>query len=394
MNFKNLENLDPKGKKVVVRVDFNVPFKPDSNEIADTTRILAAIPTIEHLIKSGGTAILLSHLGRPKGKKDPNLSLKPVAEKLTEILDILDIKVRFCEDFEAVKKVKKGEVAVFENTRFFEGEEKNSKDFSKKLASLGDAFVSDAFGSVHRDHASTVGIAKLIPSYAGFLVEKEVEILNEVIQKPKKPLVLIVGGAKIDTKIGVLKNFIEKADTVLVGGALANTFLHAAGFEVGESLAQKEFINMAQEIMLEAEKHNEKFLIPEDVVVADELGDADDKNPAIAILAESVTSNMKIFDIGPKTREKYSEIIENAGTVVWNGPMGLTEYESFIGGTKAVARSIIKSNSISILGGGDTTEVLERMTMSPEEFTHVSTGGGAMLEFLEGKKLPGLEVLQ
>jgi phosphoglycerate kinase len=391
MKLQTIREADVAYKTILMRVDYNVPL--ENGKVTDDTRIQKSLPTLEYLITEGAKIIIMSHLGRPKGKIVDELRLTPVANHLSKLIDKPVITVESClgeSVEEAVKSLKNGQVLMLENTRFHEEEKKNDSDFAKKLASYADIFVSDAFGTVHRAHASTEGVAHHLPSYAGFLIEKELSALSPLLKKPESPFVLLMGGAKIDTKIGVIKNYLEKADTILLSGGLANTFLHARGFDVGKSLCEKEKKEVAQEIMMVAEKTNCELLMPEDVIVADEINDN-----AVTADAEitGVEGDMQILDIGEKSLKKYIEILKKAKTIIWNGPLGLYEKEPFENGTREVAKALAEVDGQTYLGGGDTIDAIKRFDVSPESFTHISTGGGAMLEFLEGKELPGLKVL-
>jgi phosphoglycerate kinase len=390
---KTLHHVDVKGKRVLVRVDFNVPLD-ESGKVTDTTRLEAALPTIQHLLDDGARVILKSHLGRPDpDNPDPKLKMDEVAIAFSELLGRPVKKMDECVGSEVKKTamaLKDGEVMMLENTRFYHEEKKNDLKFSKELADLGEVFVNDAFGTAHRAHASTHGVTEHLPSHAGFLLQKEIEVLHPLLADLGGPLVLIVGGAKIDTKIGILQNFMEKADIFLVGGGLANTFLYSAGFDVGDSLCQEDKRGLAQEIMLEAEKYDEKFFLPEDVVVASEISDTAE---TLVLPAEDVTGDMKILDIGARTIDKYIAAIEEAGIVVWNGPMGLYEKTPFARGTREIAKAVARTKATTILGGGDTIDAIKRFGHDFIDFDHVSTGGGAMLEFLEGKVLPGIEAV-
>lgn len=387
------------GKRVLVRVDFNVPME-DDGRITDTTRLEESLPTVRHLIKEGAKVILMSHLGRPKTgaslKENAEFTLKLVAVAFSKLLKK---PVAFAEDCvgpkaeKAVRSLKNGEVILLENTRFHEGEEKNDPNFTKQLAALGEIFVSDAFGTVHRAHGSTVGVAAHLPSFAGLLLEKEIRALTPLLKGPAHPVVLIVGGAKIDTKIGVLKNFLNKADTFIIGGGLANTFLAGEGYDVGASLYEKDKVELAQEIMLESEKDKEAFLLPQDAVVADEVKEDAE---VLDIPVEDVELDMRILDIGRLTTGRYVEAIGRAKTIIWNGPVGLYEMKPFERGTREIAKAVAaatKKGAVTVLGGGDTIDAIKKFGHSPSEFTHVSTGGGAMLEFLESKTLPGIAAL-
>lgn len=390
---KTLHGIEVKGKRVLVRVDFNVPLDENGN-VTDQTRLLEALPTIRHLLNEGARVILKSHLGRPDpDTPDPKLKMDKVAGEFSKILGQPVKKLDGCVGQEIKKTVmamKNGEVLMLENTRFYHEEKKNDLKFCKELAELGDIFVNDAFGTAHRTHATTFGITKHLPSYAGFLLQKEIEALDPLLEGLSGPMVLIMGGAKIDTKIGILKNFMEKADIFLVGGGLANTFLKASGYDIGASLCQDDKIDVAREIMLESEKYGEKFLLPDDVVVASEISDSAE---TLVVPIEDVEGDMKILDIGPETIERYRFAIERAEIVVWNGPIGLYEKEPFARGTREIAKAVAQTKATTILGGGDTIDAIKKFGHYFSSFDHVSTGGGAMLEFLEGKVLPGIEAV-
>ncbi|PIQ78750.1 phosphoglycerate kinase [Candidatus Peregrinibacteria bacterium CG11_big_fil_rev_8_21_14_0_20_41_10] len=389
MALKTLDQADLTNKTVLVRVDFNVPIQ--NGNVADTSRIEAVKPTIEYLLQHNCKIILCSHLGRPEGNKNPEFSLKQIVSSASKILGH---PIGFCAEpqTELVKNaLVKNQIILLENTRYYPGEEANDKTFAQQLASLANVYVNDAFGASHRAHASTEGVTKFLPSYAGKLVEAEINALSKIREgSPKPPFTFVIGGAKIDTKIGILKNFIDKADNILIGGALANTFLAAAGFNVAESKVETDKTAIAQEIMLLAEKHHGRLLIPVDVIVADEVSNT---TLTINIPVEDVLGNMKILDIGNKTIETYSEIIKNSATVVWNGPMGLYELEPFQNGTKMIAEAIANSPCKSYVGGGDSVDALAKLNVDQTKFTHISTGGGAMIEYIEGNKMPGLEPL-
>ena len=389
---KTLHDLDPKDKRVLVRVDFNVPM--DKNrEITDDTRIKAALPTIEYLAERCAKVIIMSHRGRPKGQRVDDLRLDKVAARLASLTKFPVSDVHDCigPDVEAaVSSMEPGEILLLENTRFHHGEEMNDAEFTKQIAKLGDAFVSDAFGAVHRAHATTAGLADFLPAYAGLLLEREIEVLSSILKAPKKPVVLIMGGAKIYTKIGILKNFIDKGDAFLIGGGLANTFLYAAGYNVGESLYESAKRDIAFEIMLEAEKEMDQFILPTDAVVASQ---ASETAETLTIPVSDLEGDMKIFDIGKETITRFCDIIARAGTVIWNGPVGLYEMAPFSEGTRRIAEAVADCEGTTIIGGGDTIDAINKFGIALERFTHISTGGGAMLELLEGKKLPGIEVL-
>jgi len=386
-NKKMVTDLDVKGKKVLVRVDFNVPIS--EGKVGDDTRIQAALPTINYLLENGAAVILCSHLGRPAGKPDPEFSLKPVAAYLDTLLDA---RVKFAEDCigeiaqAAANDLEPGQVLVLENTRFHVGEKKNDPEMAKELASLADLYVNDAFGSAHRAHASTAGVAEFLPAAAGFLLEKEIKYLGDAIADPDRPFVAILGGAKISDKIGVIDNLIKKADRILIGGGMANTFFKAQGFAMADSLVEDEVLDTAKELL---DLAGEKLVLPVDVVIADDFdADAADKIMDVG----DVPAGWRILDIGPRTVNAFSDIINEAGTVVWNGPMGVFEFEKFAEGTFEVAKAIAESDATGIIGGGDSASAVKKSGLAGK-ITHISTGGGASLEMLEGKTLPGLAAL-
>ncbi len=386
-----LADADLKGKRVLLRADLNVPMQ--DGEIQDDTRLQAVLPTLRYLLEQDCSVVIMVHFGRPKGKVVDELRVDPITKALGALLGKDVAKLDDCVGDEVesfVKNMKNGEVVMLENTRFHAEEKANDEGFAKKLAGLGEVFVNDAFGAVHRAHASTAGVAAHLPSYAGLLVEKEVEVLSGILESPKKPVCLVMGGAKIDTKIGILREFVDKADYFLIGGALANTFLAAEGYEVGKSLYQEDKLDVAREFLMSAEAKEKLVYLPTDVVVADEISaDAE----ALDVKLEGVTSEMRILDLGVLTRETFVKSIAEAGTIIWNGPMGLYEYSQFEGGSKVVAEAIAESDAVSVLGGGDSIDAINNFEIDHGEFTHISTGGGAMLEFLEGKELPGLQLL-
>lgn len=386
-NKKMVTDLDVEGKKVIVRVDFNVPIK--DGKITDDTRIRAALPTIEYLLDHGAAVILMSHLGRPKTKDDLQFSLRPVAEHLGTLISA---PVKFAEDCrgevarQAAASLMPGEVLVLENTRFHKEETKNDPEMSKELASLADLFVNDAFGSAHRAHASTVGIADYLPAAAGFLMEKEIKYLGNAIADPVRPFVAILGGAKISDKIGVIENLLKTADKILIGGGMANTFLKAQGYEMADSLVETDVLETASDLLSKA---NGKILLPVDMV----LGDAFDAEAELKTLPlGDVPAGWRLLDVGPETVKLFSGVIKDAGTVVWNGPMGVFEFPRFAQGTFEVARAVADSDAVSIIGGGDSVSAINQSGLS-DQITHISTGGGASLEMLEGLELPGLAVL-
>lgn len=387
-NKKNITDIDVKGKKVLVRVDFNVPIK--EGKIKDDTRMTAALPTINYLLDHGAAVILFSHLGRPKDEPEPQFSLAPVAKHLATLIPN---KVNFAEDCigevaeAASARLQPGEVLVLENTRFYKAEKKNDPEMAMKFAKLADIYVNDAFGSAHRAHASTEGIAYYLPAVAGFLMEKEIRYLGQAIADPARPFVAILGGAKISDKIGVIDNLLQKADAVLIGGGMANTFLKAQGFEMADSLVEEEAVQTAKELLV---KGGDKLHLPVDLV----LGNAFDNDAEIKVtVVENVPAGWRVLDIGPASVEKYAKVISGAGTVVWNGPMGVFEMPKFAKGTFGVAEAVAASEAVSIIGGGDSVSAINQSGLS-EKVTHISTGGGASLEMLEGKILPGLAALQ
>ncbi len=386
-NKKMVTDLDVNGKKVIVRVDFNVPIK--EGVIKDDTRITAALPTINYLLEQGAAVILMSHLGRPKTKEDLQFSLRPVAEHLATLIDA---PVKFAEDCrgEAAKTaadaLQPGEVLVLENTRFYPQESKNDPEMSKDLASLADLYVNDAFGSAHRAHASTAGIADHLPAAAGFLMEKEIKYLGNAIADPVRPFVAILGGAKISDKIGVIENLLKTADNILIGGGMANTFLKAQGYDMADSLVEEEVLDTAKDLLSRAFG---KILLPVDMVLANAF-DAEAELKTLPL--GDVPAGWRVLDIGPETAKLFAKVIADAGTVVWNGPMGVFEFPRFAVGTFEVAKAVAESQAVSIIGGGDSVSAINQSGLS-EKITHISTGGGASLEMLEGLELPGLAVL-
>ncbi|MPM40655.1 Phosphoglycerate kinase [bioreactor metagenome] len=385
---KTIRDIDVKGKKVLVRVDFNVPLKDGG--VGDDTRIRAALPTIQYLLDNGAAVILCSHLGRPKGGPDPKYSMKPVAEYLS---GLLKKPVAFAADCigpdadAAAKVLKPGDVLLLENTRFHPEEEKNDMGMAKQLASLADLFVNDAFGTAHRAHASTEGVTHFLPGVAGFLLEKEIKYLGQAVAEPKRPFVTIMGGAKISDKIGVIKNLLSKADAILIGGGMANTFFKAEGYPVADSLVEDEALETAKELL---NIGGSKLRLPVDVVLGDKF-DAEAATKTIPV--GSIPDGWRILDIGPETIKAYGKVIEAAGTVVWNGPMGVFEFPKFAVGTYGIAKEVAASNAISIIGGGDSVAAIQESGLS-DKITHISTGGGASLEMLEGLELPGVAALQ
>lgn len=392
MKLNSIKDSSFQGKTVVVRFDYNVPL--DNKTVQDDTRIRASLPTLKYLVNQGAKIIITSHLGRPKGKIQEDMRLTPVAKHLSQLIDKPVVKVDSCigQDVDrAIEALGFGDILMLENTRFHKEEKENDTAFAKKLASYGDVFVNDAFGTAHRAHASTEGIAHHLPAYAGLLMEKEIKALSPLLDKVERPFVLLLGGAKIDTKIGVIKAYIKKADTILLGGGLANTFVYARGYDVGESLCEKDKMELAQELIMEAEKEGCDIVTPGGMIVADEIGD-DVVTADMEITG--VEGAMKMLDIGERSTNKYIRILKEAQTIIWNGPVGLYEKKPFENGTKRIAQALSTVKGKTYLGGGDTLDALKKFSIDHESFSHVSTGGGAMLEFLEGKELPGLTVLK
>ena len=390
MNKKTVKDIDASGKRVLVRVDFNVP-QDESGSITDDTRIKAALPTIRYLIDRNAKLILVSHLGRPKGVTE-KLRMDPIAKRLSELLGkpVKKVDDVIGPDVEAaVNALSPGDVVLLENVRFHAEEEANDPGFAKKLASLADIYVNDAFGTAHRAHASTEGVAHYLPAVSGFLMQKEIDYLSKAIAHPDRPYLAVLGGAKVADKIPVIENLIDKVDVLLIGGGMAYTFLKAKGYEVGKSLLDESSLGLVKEQMDKAAAKGVKLELPDDVLVADRLApDADTKiAPASAIPADWIG-----LDIGPKTCDRFRRYILEAGTVVWNGPMGVFEMEPFAGGTRAVAQAMADSGAVTIVGGGDSAAAVEQMGFA-DKMSHVSTGGGASLEFLEGKQLPGVVAL-
>jgi phosphoglycerate kinase len=394
MNKLTIRDLDAAGKRVFVRVDFNVPL--EDGKITDDSRIVAALPTIKALLAQGAIVILASHLGRPDGKVLDSMRLRPVAERLSQLLKMPvpvtgDALGAGTED--AIKRLKPGEIILLENLRFHAEEEKNDPDFAKALASYADVYVNDAFGTAHRAHASTEGIARLLPSYAGLLMEKEIEFLGKLMENPERPFAAIIGGAKVSGKIKVLRNLVDKVDVLVIGGGMANTFLLAQGKSVGKSLAEPDRIEDAKAIMASAEKHGTKIVLPTDVVVAKEVTRGSEYK---TLPADKVPASWNIVDIGKLSLEAMRKALEPARTVFWNGPLGVFEIPTFAVGTREIARFLAgraQAGATVVVGGGDSVAAVEQQGLA-DKMTHISTGGGASLEFLEGKELPGVAVLQ
>jgi phosphoglycerate kinase len=395
MNKLSIDNLDLKGKRVLVRVDFNVPLD-ENQKITDDIRITSAIPTIKKIINDGGKAILMSHLGRPKGQVKAEFSLKPVAVRLAELLDM---DVKFVDDCvgeqvkSVVSKLNDGDVLLLENLRFHKAETDNDEEFSKQLAELGDVYVNDAFGSAHRAHASTEGVTKFISqSASGYLMQKELDYLGKAISDPVRPFTAILGGAKISGKIDVIENLLPKVDNLIIGGGMAYTFFKAMGYEIGTSLLEEEKIEMAKEILEKAKNSKAKLFLPKDVKITAEFKD----EPAEAVVAvNEIPADKMALDIGEKTIEEFKAIVVSSKTVVWNGPMGVFEFDNYAGGTNAIAEALVEATSngaVTVIGGGDSAAAIKKAGLD-DKVSHVSTGGGASLEFLEGKILPGVEAL-
>lgn len=393
LNKKTLKDMDVNGKKVLVRVDYNVPMDSDG-EITDDIRIRSSLPTVEYLLENGAAVILMSHLGRPKGEPKKEFSMLPVANKLSELMKR---EVIFADDDNVVSdKVREmaaglnsGDVMLLQNTRFRKEEEKNEESFAKELASLAELYINDAFGTSHRAHASNVGVSNHLPSALGFLVEKEVSIMGKALDDPERPFVAILGGAKVSDKIGVIENLLTKVDAIIIGGGMAFTFLRAKGYEVGKSLLEEDKVELAKELIHKAKESGVALVLPVDVVVADEF-----KNDTIfkTVSADKIPSDMMGLDIGQETVELFESVIKEAKTVVWNGPMGVFEMDNFNKGTYAIARAMVESGAITIVGGGDSASAVEKAGLA-DKITHVSTGGGASLELLEGKVLPGINAI-
>ncbi|MCA1033798.1 MULTISPECIES: phosphoglycerate kinase [Bacillaceae] len=391
MNKKSVKDIDLKGKRVFCRVDFNVPMKDGS--ITDETRITAALPTIQYLTEQGAKVILASHLGRPKGQAVEELRLTPVAKRLSELLgkDVKKADEAYGEAVQGlVSEMAEGDVLLLENVRFYPGEEKNDPELAKAFAELADVYVNDAFGAAHRAHASTEGIAHHLPAVSGLLMEKELDVLGKAMSNPERPFTAIVGGAKVKDKIGVIENLLDKVDNLIIGGGLAYTFVKAQGHEIGKSLLEEDKIDLANSFMKKAEEKGVKFYMPVDVLVADDFSeDANIKEVSI----EEIPSDWEALDIGPKTRAIYQDVIKSSKLVIWNGPMGVFELNAFAGGTKAVAEALAESqDTYSVIGGGDSAAAVEKFDLA-DKMSHISTGGGASLEFIEGKELPGVTAL-
>ena len=392
MNKKTVKDIDLKGKKVFVRCDFNVPMDENQN-ITDNTRIVAALPTIKYLLEQNCKIILASHLGRPKGEVKPEFSLKPVAKELSRLLDKEVIMAKDVVGEDATSKAKAlqpGQILLLENVRFHREETDNDPEFSKKLASMAEIFVNDAFGAAHRAHSSTVGVASYLPAVSGLFIEKELQFLGNALNNPERPFVAILGGAKVSDKIGVIDSLLEKVDTLMIGGGMAYTFFKAQGYEVGNSICEVDKLDLAKEAMAKAKERGVKLMLPVDTKVGKEF--KPDTESKVVAWTE-IPEGWEGFDVGPKTIEMFKEELQKAKTVVWNGPLGLFEFDQFAIGTNEIAETLSKIDATTIIGGGDSAAAVRKAGLQ-DKMTHISTGGGASLEFLEGKKLPGIECLQ
>ena len=391
MNKKTIEDIDVSGKRVLVRCDFNVPL--DGTKITDETRIVAALPTIKYLLDHNAAVILCSHLGRPKGEFNMKYSLAPVAERLSEKLDkkvVLAKDVIGPDAQKCVSEMKPGDVVLLENVRFHKEEEKNDPEFAKKLASFAEIYVNDAFGTAHRAHASTEGVAHYLPAVAGFLIGKELDVMGKALENPARPFVAILGGAKVSDKIGVITNLLEKVDTLIIGGGMSYTFQKALGGSIGKSLCEEDKIDLAREMLEKAKEKGVRILLPVDNICGQEFSN---DTMRITVHSKQIPDGWEGMDIGPQTQALFAAEIANAATVVWNGPMGVFEFPNFADGTRAIAQALADNrNCVSIIGGGDSAAAVEQMGYA-DKMTHISTGGGASLEFLEGKELPGVAAL-
>ena len=391
MNKKTVRDIDVSNKRVLVRCDFNVPLD-ENGKITDNRRIVGALDTIKYLLEKNAKVILCSHLGRPKGEVKKEFSLKPVAEELSRLLNK---EVNLADDIigesarKLVSNMKNGDIVLLENVRFDAREEKNDEEFSKELSSLAEIFVNDAFGTAHRAHSSTAGIANFLPAVSGFLIEKELNFLGSKLENPARPFVAILGGKKVSDKIGVINNLLEKVDTILIGGAMAYTFLKSQGYNVGDSICELDKLDLARELLEKAKQKNVKFILPVDTKLGKEFkADTESKT----VLCTEIPDGWSGFDIGDKAIEEYKNELKNAKTVIWNGPIGLCEFDKFSIGTSEIAKCLAELDAVTIIGGGDSAAAIEKLGLA-DKMTHISTGGGASLEFLEGKKLPGIECL-
>lgn len=391
MNKKTVRDIDVKGKKVLVRCDFNVPMD-ENQKITDNVRIVAALPTIKYLLENDCAIILCSHLGRPKGEFKAEYSLNPVAEELRKLLgkEVIMAKDVIGEDAkEKAKNLQKGQIMLLENVRFHKEETDNDSDFAKELANMAEIYVNDAFGAAHRAHASTAGVAEFLPAVSGFLIEKELKFLGNAISNPERPFVAILGGAKVSDKIGVIDNLLEKVDTLIIGGGMAYTFFKAQGYEVGNSICELDKLDLAKNLMQKAEEKGVKLMLPIDTKIGKEYEpDTESKT----VKCSEIPENWEGFDIGEETIKLFIKELKNAKTVVWNGPLGLFEFDQFAIGTNEIAKALANIDCTTIIGGGDSAAAVKKVGLE-DKMTHISTGGGASLEFLEGKKLPGIECL-
>ena len=391
MKLNTINEADLKGKRVLIRVDFNVPLK--DGKVTDNTRIKAALPTVKYILDQGASLVVMSHFGRPKGQKNPDFSMAPIAKEFEALLgrpvklapDVIGAEVE-----KEVKALKPGEVLLLENVRFYKEEEANDPEFAKTLASYGDIYCNDAFGTAHRAHASTEGVSHYLPSYAGFLIEKEVKFMAPVLENPEKPLVAIIGGSKVSSKITVLESLVRTCDTIVIGGGMAYTFDKVLGYKIGKSLVEDDYLETAKNFLEKAEAKGVKVILPVDHLAAAEFSE----NAApVAVDGRNIPDDLMGMDIGPKTIEMIKDAIKSAKTVVWNGPMGVFEFEAFSKGTEEVAKALAASDAISVVGGGDSVAAINKFGLA-DKISHVSTGGGASLEFLEGKVLPGIKALE
>ena len=392
MNKKTIRDIEVAGKKVLVRCDFNVPLDSETGKITDNRRIRAALPTINYLLDNNAKVILCSHLGRPKGEVTPKYSLKPVAEELSKLLNkkVTLAKDVIGEDAEKLtSNMENGDIILLENVRFHKEEEKNDPEFAKKLASFAEIYVNDAFGTAHRAHASTAGVADYLPAVSGFLIEKELEFLGSSLENPERPFVAILGGAKVSDKIGVIENLLEKVDTLLIGGGMAYTFYKAQGHGIGTSICEEDKLDLAKEILEKAKQKGVNLLLPVDNHVSSEYSNDGESK---FVESTEIPEGFMGLDIGPKTIENFKNVIKTAKTILWNGPLGVSEFDKFAEGTKQIAKALAESNAVTIIGGGDSAAAIEKMGLA-DKMTHISTGGGASLEFLEGKVLPGIACL-
>ena len=392
MNKKTIKDIDLKNKKVLVRCDFNVPMD-ENRQITDNRRIISALPTIKYLLENNCAVILCSHLGRPKGEFKPEFSLKPVAEELSKQLgqEVIMANDVIGEDAKAkAANLQNGQVMLLENVRYHREETDNDPEFAKELASFAEIFVNDAFGTAHRSHASTAGVAAYLPAVSGFLIEKELKFLGEALNNPQRPFVAILGGSKVSDKIGVIESLLEKVDTLIIGGGMAYTFVKAQGYDVGDSLCELDKLDLAREIMQKAKEKNVELLLPVDTVVAKEF---DKDAESMEVDYREIPDGYQGLDIGTKSRELFIDKLKTAKTVIWNGPVGVFEFPRFAEGTNTIARALADIDAITIIGGGDSASAVEKAGLA-DKMTHISTGGGASLEFLEGKKLPGIECLE